>query len=138
MKRMPQKSVRFHNYKHKHSAWITQGIIKSIYYRYDPYKKHKMTDPYSFEYDTQKTSLKRTILFFFFLSIRLSKKSYYEILFKKFQNDIKCTWKTINKILNRTKRKRSFPQFFRDSEHITTDLSIITNKFNNYFNKYWP
>ncbi len=63
MKHMHQKSVRFHKYKHNNSAWITQGIIKSIYYRYDPYKKHKMTDPYSFEYDAQKTTLKHTILF---------------------------------------------------------------------------
>ncbi len=63
MKHIPQKYVRFHKYKHKHSAWITQGIIKSIHYRDDLYKKHKMTYPYSFEYDAQKTNLKHTILF---------------------------------------------------------------------------
>ncbi len=129
MKHIPQKSVRFHKYKHKIYAWITRGIIKSIHYKDDLYKKHKMTDPYSFEYDAPKNNLKtyNTILK---KSICLSKKNYYEILFQKFQNDIKGTWKTINKILNRTKRKKSFPQFFRDGEHIATDLSIITNKFN--------
>ncbi len=91
-----------------------------------------MTDPCSFEYDAPKNNLKtyNTILK---KGIHLSKKSYYELLFQKFQNDIKGTWKTINEILNRTKRKRSFPQFFRDGEHITSDLSIITNKFNNVF-----
>ncbi len=65
-------------------------------------------------------------------SICLSKKSYYELLFQNFQNDIKDRWKTINEILIRTKRKGSSDSSFLDGEHIT-DLSIITNKFNNCF-----
>ncbi len=36
-------------------------------------------------------------------------------------------------MLNKTKRKRSFPLFFRDGDNITTDQSVITNKFNAFF-----
>ncbi len=53
--------------------------------------------------------------------------------FIKFKDDIRGTWKTINGILNKTKRKRSFPLFFRDGDNITTDQSVITNKFNTFF-----
>ncbi len=66
-------------------------------------------------------------------SIRLPKKRYYEIIFLKFKDDIRGTWKTINGILNKTKRKKSFPLFFKDGENITTDPSVITNKFNTFF-----
>ncbi len=41
------------------------------------------------------------------------KKIYYETLFKNFKNDFKGTWNTINEILNKTKRKKHFPTFFK-------------------------
>ncbi len=52
------------------------------------------------------------------------RRIYYEKIFNKFKNDIRATWKTINEILNRTKRKKSFPYFFRDGNN------IISNKMN--------
>ncbi len=63
----------------------------------------------------------------------LSKKSYYEIIFLKFKDDIRGTWKTINDILNKIKRKKSFPYFFKEGEIISTNKSIITNQFNSFF-----
>ncbi len=47
-KHMPSKVVKYNKYKHKTSNWITYGIIKSIYYRDNLYKKMKMTDSNSF------------------------------------------------------------------------------------------
>jgi hypothetical protein len=137
VKHLPQKFVRFQKHKHKKSSWVTQGIIKSIHYRDGLYKKHKMTDPISSEYDIQKINLQtyNTILK---KSIRLAKKIYYERLFFKFKDDIRGTWKTINAILNKTKRKSLFPQFFRDGDHITTNQSVITNKFNTFFTNIGP
>ncbi len=58
------------------------------------------------------------------------KKSYYEIIFLKFKDDIWGTWKTINDILNKIKHKKSFPH---GGEIISTNKSIITNKFNSFF-----
>ncbi len=66
-------------------------------------------------------------------SIRLAKKSYYEIIFLKFKDDIRGTWKTINDILNKIKRNKSFPHCFKGGEIISTNKSIITNKFNSFF-----
>ncbi len=90
------------------SAWITHGIIRSIQYRDYLYEKHKMTRSHSLEFDIQNINLKtyNTILK---KSIRLAKKSHYELLFLKFKDDIRGTWKTINGILNKTKRKGHFP-----------------------------
>ncbi len=41
-------------------------------------------------------------------------KFFYENLFAKFKNNIRGTWKTINDILCKTKKKKSFPSYFRD------------------------
>ncbi len=44
------------------------------------------------------------------------------------------TWKTINDILNQTKKKHTFPRFFRDEDNnIITGKMQIANKFNNCF-----
>ncbi len=39
------------------SAWITHAIIRSIEYRDNLYKRHKMTNPHSIEFDIQKINL---------------------------------------------------------------------------------
>ena len=54
---MPSKIVKFNKYKHKKSSWITQGLLKSIRYRDQLYKKLKLTNPNSPNYDTIKTNL---------------------------------------------------------------------------------
>ncbi len=54
---MPSKTIKFNKRKHKKSKWITFGIIKSISYRDDMYKKLKMTDPESAQYMGQKNNL---------------------------------------------------------------------------------
>ena len=130
---MPTKLVRFNRYKHKKSKWITQGIIKSIHFRDALYKRCKITDPESLIYTTLKTNLANynQILR---KSIRLAQKNYYESLFTKFKDDIRNTWKTINDLLHRIKKKKSFPLFFKDEENnMITDKTIIANKFNSFF-----
>ncbi len=57
-KYMPQKLVKFHIHKHQLSAWITQGIIKSIQYRDKLCMNHKMTDTNSVQFSIQKINLK--------------------------------------------------------------------------------
>ncbi len=39
----------------------------------------------------------------------------------------------MNEILNRTKRKKSFPSFFRDGNNIISNKMNIANKFNSFF-----
>ena len=42
-KHMPIKKNKFHKYKHKRLEWITLGIIKSIKFRDNQYKRLKQT-----------------------------------------------------------------------------------------------
>ncbi len=134
---MPQKIVKFNKYKHKKSKWITHGIIKSIQTRDNMYKKYKITDPNANNYHTLKTNLKtyNTILK---KSIRIAQIKYYEAIFCKFKGDIRGTWKKINDILNRTKRKKTFPSSFKDGENIINDKIMIANKFNIFFTNIGP
>ena len=46
-KHMPYKTVKLKKYKHKKSAWITLGLLKSIRYRDKLYKTPKTTRPES-------------------------------------------------------------------------------------------
>ena len=131
-KHMPTKFVRYNKYKHKKSPWITSGIIKSIQYKDNLYKKYRMSDPNSVVHETLKINLK-TYNNILKQSIRLSKRKYYESLFYKFRSDIKGTWKTINGILNTTKRKSRFPLYFKENGNIITNKKEIANKFNNIF-----
>ena len=54
---IPTKFVKFKKYKHKNSKWITKGIIKSIKYRDNLYKKIKLTSSDTPEHNIQKTNL---------------------------------------------------------------------------------
>ncbi len=87
---MPEKVVKFNKYKHKKSKWISQGIINSIHFRNNLYKKLKMIDPISPDYTIMQINLK-TYNNILKTSIHALKKSYYETLFNKFKNDIRGT-----------------------------------------------
>ncbi len=51
---------------------------------------------------------------------------------------LKKTWKTIIEILNKTKKKKSFPDTFFDDEDQITDKLEIANKFNVFFTNICP
>ncbi len=50
--------VRFNKYKHKKSKWIMGGLITSIKYRDNFYKKLKLNDPNSLEHALVETHFK--------------------------------------------------------------------------------
>ena len=130
---MPSKWVKFNKYKHKHSYWITQGLLKSIKYRDNLYKRLQLTDPNSANYDTININHKtyngvlKTI-------IRAAKQIYFELCFKRLQNDIRNTWKTINAILSKTKIQNKSPTVVVENGVINTDKqNIALFKFNLFF-----
>ena len=96
-----------------------------------------MTGPTSEEFEIQKINLK-TYNNILKQSIHLAKTSYYEHIFNKVKNDIKGTWKTINGILNKTKRKKMFPKIFKDNGIVYTDKKNIVNIFNTFFTEIGP
>ncbi len=88
IKHIPEKLVKFNKYNHKMPRWITKGILRSNKYKDELYQKHRMTDPHSTEFDTQKVNLK-TYNNILRKSIRLAKKTYYETIFLQFKDDFR-------------------------------------------------
>ena len=110
-KHLPGKSMKFNKHKHKHSKWITHGIIRSIRFRDKQYATLKKTNVADAEYQTLKSNLasynkilKR--------SIYNAKKSYYCQQFHKYKHDIKNTWASIKQVLNRDQKQNTFPDVF--------------------------
>ena len=55
---MPQKKVKYNKYKHKKSKWITHGIIRSIKFRDNLYRRVKATSPNTDDDANKKNNLK--------------------------------------------------------------------------------
>ncbi len=134
---LPEKTVKFNKHKHKKNKWISMSLIKSIKFRDDLYCKFRKSRPGSEQHHTLNRNLK-TFNAILKKTIRNTKKSYYDNLFEKYKGDIKGTWKTINEILNRTKRKNKFPLFFRDGNEVVTSKLAIANHFNAFFTNIGP
>ena len=127
---MPSKRVKFNKYKHKKSSWITQGLLKSIRYRNQLYKKLKLTNPNSPNYDTIKTNIK-TYNLILKQNIHSAKQIYYETCFHHFRN----TWKTINEILTKNQTKHKLLTVFKENgTDITDNINMQTNLIL-FFNK---
>jgi hypothetical protein len=140
---LPIKTVKFNKYRHKCSPWITSGILASIHYRDNLYRKTKQTTPTSPCYNMHKTNLK-TYNKILNKTILEAKKQYYYFEFDKYKTDIKNTWATINNILCRNNRKKYFPSYMEcesqaNKEKIkVTDKREIAELFNNYFTSIGP
>ena len=126
------KMVKYNKHRHKKSAWITHGIIKSITFRDKLYKQLKATPIDTSEYDRLKINL-TTYNKILKTNIQLAKQNYYNTRFEKYKHNIKNTWSTIKDILNKNKNKKSFPKFFKINGEEITNKYIIANKFNDYF-----
>ena len=65
----------------------------------------------------------------------MAKKIHYEDKLVKYKNTSKMLWKTLNEILNKSKRMTRISKFFYNTNKtgIITDPKEITTKFNEYF-----
>ncbi len=61
------------------------------------------------------------------------KRLYYQACFKKYKNDMRKIWKTINEVISKTKKKRDFPEYFKNENDQINDKLQIANKFNIFF-----
>ena len=108
---LPRKKIKFNKKKHKKSPWMTRGILNSINAKDKLYKSLINTLPGSARYDALKVNFK-TLKKIIRRSIVQAKKQYYHMTFKKYSNDLRKTWRTINETLNRKNKAKSFPQEF--------------------------
>ena len=112
VKHLPIKTVKFNKHKHKRSPWMTNGVLRSINFRDNLYKKLKCTNQDTLEYLNLKQNLKayNKILD---KNIRELKQNFYQGQFTAYKGDTKKTWDVIRSILNLKKNKRDFPLFFK-------------------------
>ena len=112
---------------------MTQGILKSINSKDKLYKTLIRTPQNSLQYDTIKTNFK-TFKNIIRKSIVEAKKAYYHKTFKKYSNDLRKTWQTINETLNRQNKKNKYPEEFNLTNGDTiSDHKIIADTFNSFF-----
>ena len=128
---MPMKKIRLNKYKHKKTEWITNGILKSIKFKDNLYKRMKLSVIGTVEHTVLKHNLSvyNSILK---RLIRKAKNNYYYTRFEHCQHDSKNTWNMINKILNRSESKQ-FPDYVESANSHIADKHDIVNVFNDYF-----
>ena len=109
-KHFPEKRIKVNKCKHKLSPSITSGMIKSIEFRDNLYKKLKACTTDSPEYELNQYNLK---IYNGYLRqcIRAAKKQHYTHEFAKYKNDIRKTWDTLKDIMNKKKSKVEFPTY---------------------------
>ena len=66
-------------------------------------------------------------------NIRMAKRNYYYSLFEKYKYNIKNTWTNIKDLLQQSKVKRHFPNYFMIYGEGITDSNIIANTFCKYY-----
>ena len=111
---------------------MTAGILRSIKFRDNMYRKLIKTDSNASEYSALDNNLRiyKTILR---KSIRLAKANYYANRLEQHKSDMRRTWSTINDILNKNRQKKVLPSYILvKTEKIVSPVKIA-NQFNNFF-----
>ena len=129
---LPCKNIKFNSLKHKKNSWISHGILKSIKFRNNLYKKMRKSDSNTIEYDILSTNLNsyNRILK---RSIRIAKRRHYQNIFNIYSGNVKKTWSMINDILHKNKQNTRLPVYFEQGEQQISDKKDIANKFNAFF-----
>ena len=98
------KYFPLNKYKHNLSPWMTAGILWSIKFRDNMYRKLIKTDSNASEYSAPDNNLRiyKTILR---KSVRLAKANFYANRLEQHKSDMRRTWPTINDILNKNREK---------------------------------
>ena len=129
----PFKIVRGKALNSFKKPWLTKDLLKSINKKnklYKQYLRNRRSDAQFLKYKKYKNKL--TYL------LRIAKKRYHETQIDKNKDNIKLTWKILNSLINRTKKKSlSYPQLHNNGQDITNPEEIA-NKFCQYFTSIGP
>ena len=131
-KYLPTKTVKFNRHKHKINPWMSSGILVSIKYRDTLYKRLHQLSPASEAYLTSETNLK-TYNRILNKTMRQAKTTYYNKLLTTYKNDSKNTWQVLRDVMNLSKTKFEFPNFFIINDNKITNKKAIANHVNEYF-----
>ena len=71
-------------------------------------------------------------------SLKIAKRLYYEARLERLKSNVKGTWRLLNEILNRKKRKSSLPSIFKTDSHEFSGTKEIADQFCNFFTNIGP
>jgi hypothetical protein len=120
-------SKKFRMIRNTSKPWLSHAVLNSIRRKDTLYRHYlqKKTDASNEKYKTFKNKLTKVI--------RAAQKMYYENLFLEVKGDLRKTWSIIKCIINNGSTNSSSPKELLIDGHLTTDTSVIVNKFNKYF-----
>ena len=112
--------------KLKLKPWITSGIFKSIKTKQSLHKTHFINGNGSHKQFYKKYSNKLTKIKF------LAKEQYFKFEFEQSKSNCYRSWRLIKSLISSCK-KSSAPEMLQHNDLIITDLTSMTNIFNDYF-----
>ena len=111
---------------------MTNELLTEVNTKNDMYVDWKSNSTTDEVYNMKKTNFK-TFERIVKINIETAKRKYYFEIFRKYKNDMKNTWKTINETLSRHKREQKVPTSIICENKIINDPMSIANAFNDYF-----
>ena len=110
------------------SPWITRGLKKSSR------KKQRLYEKFLKQRNSKNEEAYKVYKNLFEKLKKQSKKLYFQNKFKKYENDIKNTWKIMKSIIGKSSvHNDNFPKSLSIDKEEITDKKIIAEKFNSYF-----
>jgi hypothetical protein len=112
-KNFPFVKMKNKSFDHEKSPWMTGGVFRSISKKNRLFKTFFKKPSYRNEtmYKKYKNKLNHVIKSAKKINEEKNvRKNYYQFL--KYKNDMKMTWQTINKVLNRNKTREKLPDCF--------------------------
>ena len=119
----PMERIKCRTLQNRNFPWITKGLLKSISKKNRLYKQliNSPNKQRELRYKIYKNKLTHVI--------RNAKRTYYENRFEIAKNDMKLTWRLVNKVINKRKTKQSLPSAFMSEGKMITDHFEIANRF---------
>ena len=128
----PLKTIKLRKSKTAYSPWITKALLKSIWKKNQLYKRllKKQGPLLDTKYRSYRNKLNHII--------KAAKRTYYDRRFAALKNNMKETWQLINQVINRCKRKSSYPSAFNSDGDTITDPLLVANSFCHFFSNVGP
>ena len=121
----PKQTVKV-NYNNR-KPWLTQGIKDSIKMKNKLYTRHLKVNTVANEvnYKSYRNKLHHVL--------KYAEKQHFAELLNNCQDNLKKTWQIMKNIVNKNKVRQSQTKFKLNDGSLTTDGSVISNKFNDFF-----
>ena len=119
--------MKYDTYK----PWLSESLKKCIKHKNRLYYQSiKYRTAYNeLMYTTYRNKLKNIL--------NKTEKAYYSKLLDANKSSMKKTWSILKQVINKKKHVKSQTQFKLSDGALTTDQSVISEKFNDFFYKYW-